>query len=267
MRTIRPATAADYEAFARMFPELKTPDPTPSAATWERDLVPTTAIVEVDGAVCGYCYVQTLADAGYVRHLVVTPEGRGKGLGRALMDAALGTFRAAGAREMHLNVDPTNTPAVRLYESLGLRVAYGTRAVRFDWSLVDRLPPKSGAHGRELSREEHPAFEERFGMPKGLLAAQLAREGMCIIGLAGEDGAPLGVAAFNPPFPGAFPFKLAHEDWARPLLEAMRPRRSPLHADLQLVIENQPALAHRLVAEGARVVLDIVHMQGPIAPP
>lgn len=267
MRTIRPATAADYEAFARMFPELKTPDPTPSAATWERDLVPTTAIVEVDGAVCGYCYVQTLADAGYVRHLVVTPEGRGKGLGRALMDAALGTFRAAGAREMHLNVDPTNTPAVRLYESLGLRVAYGTRAVRFDWSLVNRLPPKSGAHGRELSREEHPAFEERFGMPKGLLAAQLAREGMCIIGLAGEDGAPLGVAAFNPPFPGAFPFKLAHEDWARPLLEAMRPRRSPLHADLQLVIENQPALAHRLVAEGARVVLDIVHMQGPIAPP
>ncbi|NOU29806.1 MAG: GNAT family N-acetyltransferase, partial [Polyangiaceae bacterium] len=118
MRTIRPATAADYEAFARMFPELKTPDPTPSAATWERDLVPTTAIVEEDGAVCGYCYVQTLAEAGYVRHLVVAPEGRGKGLGR-------------------------------VHE----------RAVRFDWSLVDRLPPKSGADGRELSREEHAAYE------------------------------------------------------------------------------------------------------------
>lgn len=264
MLTIRPATASDYPAFAKMFPELKTPDPTPSPATWERDLVPTTSIVEVDGAACGYCYVQTLAEAGYVRHLVVAPEGRGKGLGRALMNAAQSTFRAAGAREMHLNVDPTNTPAVRLYESLGLRTMYETRAVRFDWSLVDRLPPKAGGHGRELGRDEHAVFEAHFDMPRGLLDAQLAREGVCIIGLADEAGAPLGVAAFNPPFPGAFPFKVAHEDWARPLLEAMRPRRSPLHAELQLVIESQPALADRLVAEGARVVLDIVHMQGPI---
>ncbi|HEY5016975.1 MAG TPA: GNAT family N-acetyltransferase [Streptosporangiaceae bacterium] len=51
--------------------------------------------------------------------LYVTPAGRGRGLGRALMEAALTEARRRGADSMDIGVDEPDHVARRLYESLG----------------------------------------------------------------------------------------------------------------------------------------------------
>lgn len=55
----------------------------------------------------------------YLADLYVTPGRRGQGLGRALMEAALGEARARGADTMEIGVDEPDLAARHLYESLG----------------------------------------------------------------------------------------------------------------------------------------------------
>ena len=55
----------------------------------------------------------------YVAELYVAPASRGRGLGRALMEAALREARGRGADTMDIGVDEPDLAARRLYESLG----------------------------------------------------------------------------------------------------------------------------------------------------
>jgi ribosomal protein S18 acetylase RimI-like enzyme len=57
----------------------------------------------------------------YVADLAVLREARGRGLGRGLLAQALATIRGAGLDGADLWVNGANTPALGLYESLGLR--------------------------------------------------------------------------------------------------------------------------------------------------
>ncbi|RAK67648.1 GNAT family N-acetyltransferase [Phenylobacterium kunshanense] len=82
----------------------------------------------------------------------VAPWARRRGVGLALMTAAIGAARVAGAGEMFLEVDVDNGGAVALYEGLGfvrtgLRKGYYDRgaAGRAD-ALVMRLDLTSAAH-------------------------------------------------------------------------------------------------------------------------
>ncbi|MGW5425511.1 GNAT family N-acetyltransferase [Streptomyces sp. NPDC003943] len=61
---------------------------------------------------------------GYVYDIEVVEEHRGHGHGRALMLLAERTARAAGESLLGLHVFTGNTPAIRLYESLGYRTTY-----------------------------------------------------------------------------------------------------------------------------------------------
>ncbi|MFH8869482.1 GNAT family N-acetyltransferase [Streptomyces griseus] len=58
-------------------------------------------------------------DAGFVFDVEVREEHRGRGHGRTLMLLAEGITRGWGADRLGLHVFATNTPALRLYESLG----------------------------------------------------------------------------------------------------------------------------------------------------
>jgi Acetyltransferases len=73
--------------------------------------------------------------------LVVAPAARGAGLGRRLVQAAEERARAAGSREMRLEVRVDNVAARALYASLGYRE-------------VQRLPAyyEDGAEGLRLRR-------------------------------------------------------------------------------------------------------------------
>jgi len=55
----------------------------------------------------------------YLAELYVVPARRGNGLGRALMEAALGEARERGADTMEIGVDEPDLVARHLYESLG----------------------------------------------------------------------------------------------------------------------------------------------------
>jgi ribosomal protein S18 acetylase RimI-like enzyme len=55
----------------------------------------------------------------YLEELYVVPDRRGQGLGGALMEAAMETARAEGARYMDLGTAETDTAARALYEKLG----------------------------------------------------------------------------------------------------------------------------------------------------
>ena len=55
----------------------------------------------------------------YLAELYVVPERRGHGLGRALLDAAIGLAREAGADYMCLATSDDDTAARSLYESAG----------------------------------------------------------------------------------------------------------------------------------------------------
>ncbi|MCX4968255.1 GNAT family N-acetyltransferase [Streptomyces sp. NBC_00654] len=59
---------------------------------------------------------------GYVFDVEVEPAHRGRGHGRALMHLAEDVTRDAGLGRLGLHVFATNTPALRLYESLGYAV-------------------------------------------------------------------------------------------------------------------------------------------------
>jgi mycothiol synthase len=73
---------------------------------------------------------------GYVSHLATARDRRGRGLGRALLAAALAKMRDGGLARAALDVNGSNESATRLYESVGLRV--GSRAERYDKELSRR---------------------------------------------------------------------------------------------------------------------------------
>lgn len=58
---------------------------------------------------------------GAIQNLGVQPEYRDRGIGRALLAAALKGFRAVGCTHAQLEVTVQNTSAVRLYERMGFR--------------------------------------------------------------------------------------------------------------------------------------------------
>jgi len=51
--------------------------------------------------------------------IAVAPEARGRGLGRQLLEACQRDLAAEGLGLLFLEVRPTNTPAIRLYEACG----------------------------------------------------------------------------------------------------------------------------------------------------
>jgi len=64
------------------------------------------------------------AGIGVYHSVVVRSDLRGRGLGRAVMHAALNWTRSVGATEAAIQVVSANTPAVNLYTSLGFKEAY-----------------------------------------------------------------------------------------------------------------------------------------------
>ena len=61
----------------------------------------------------------------YVEELYVVPERRGRGLGRALLEATLEHARKRGAAHIDLNTSADDVAARGLYESLGFTNAEG----------------------------------------------------------------------------------------------------------------------------------------------
>ena len=80
-----------------------------------------------------------------------------------------------------------------------------------------------------------------------------------------DPSAPgLGFACFNPDFPGAYPFRVARLEHARPLLTALRPHAPPEPPYMQLVAEDDEPLHNQLIALGATLRLELLYLRGDL---
>jgi hypothetical protein len=211
----------------------------------------------------GYAYYQILGSTAYVRHVIASPDARRLGVGRALMDAIARRARAAGCTTWCLNVKPENAAAVALYERVGMRRAFGSRALRIRWTAVDAQPKGTQAQARRIRPDEDAHVESVMGLVTGQLSAARTTPDRVLLALESE-GALVGAAVFHPHFPGAYPFRVAHPDLAVPLLCAIRPYARPTDTQVNMMIEGQPEVADALEAIGAEVHLVVDHMRGPV---
>ena len=71
------------------------------------------------GSVLGYVVAWFVADQGEIANIAVAPDQRGQGVGRALLDAALGEAATRGISAVFLEVRDSNQRARELYASRG----------------------------------------------------------------------------------------------------------------------------------------------------
>ncbi|MEM9456833.1 MAG: GNAT family N-acetyltransferase [Myxococcota bacterium] len=260
----RPATTDDYPDFARLFPELATGDPVPAPQIWENEIAPNTVVLEAGDSIAGYVYVQILDGLGYIRHVIVDPAHRGRGFGRVLMQQAAQRIREAGIERWCLNVKPDNIPAVQLYTRVGMTRKHASVSMRMGWAIIERLPPPDEALvTTPLPTDDDAEIERALALPPGLLTQQHGRDDVHLL-LCRQGTAPMGMAAFAPQFPGAYPFRANSAAVARALLTAMQPLANPAHDYVQLVFENQPQVATAFDAAGATRFLEFVHFAGDV---
>ncbi|MFH9941347.1 GNAT family N-acetyltransferase [Streptomyces murinus] len=133
---IRPATLADEESLAHLdrvtwstlHAVMPRPEPPYPPLFDERHRPEDFLVAELDGHLVGYIRLVQMIPLPAHAHIltiqgfVVAEEARGRGLGRALIRAAVAEARARGARRLNLRVLGHNTPARKLYEAEGFTV-------------------------------------------------------------------------------------------------------------------------------------------------
>ena len=93
----------------------------------------------------GFVLARVAGDEAEILTLAVLPEKRGRGLGRALLQAAIARAEELGARTVFLEVGADNPSALALYARLGfvkvgMRKGYYASASGGTDALVLRLP-------------------------------------------------------------------------------------------------------------------------------
>jgi hypothetical protein len=109
------------------------------------------------------------------------------------------------------------------------------------------------------------ALEKLFSLSPGQVEG-LRKAKRILLTLTDSSGEVLALSAYDPKFPGAFPFRVKKPLLARALLEAMKPYALPDAAWTGVVVENDAALAKLLIAHGASVRMDIDHYSGALKP-
>ena len=261
------AGRAHYADFARLFAELRVEDPVPPPARWLESMAPGTLFLEAAaGGVVAYGYAQALSRTGYVRHMVVDPAHRRRGLGRRLMHELAAWLRARDCERWELNVLLGNAPAIALYRSLGLQSVFRTWVVRLPPAQVKALAAADApVCAAPLDPVHDAALEARFAVAPGLLAQSRAAFHRTVL-VARRGDEPFGLACFDGAYPGCWPFCATSAAVARRLLEALLPQLPEGTPWLQLVVERDAALAGALCAAGASLRHEIVHMEGALPP-
>jgi GNAT superfamily N-acetyltransferase len=265
---LRDGRPEDLAIFQELFRELGVDDPPISLERFVGEIVPTLIVAERGGRVAGYAYYRPIRELSHLSQIVTAPDARRCGVGATLIREVIARSKAAGCTVLALNVKPENTAAIALYRSVGLEPVGTNHALQLPWSIIDALPAAATPHAndaRPIDPSEDARLETAANLPAGLLAEQRTRAGRVfskIEHVSGDGG--LAVCVFDPAFPGAYPFRASDEAHALSLIRALRPHARPEHAVINLVIEAQPEIAQALLAAGAKLRMEILHMRGPI---
>ena len=76
-------------------------------------------VCQVDGEVWGYVGSQTVLGETDMMNVAVLPRARRQGIAQRLILALVAQLKQQGSRCLSLEVRPSNTPAVALYQGLG----------------------------------------------------------------------------------------------------------------------------------------------------
>lgn len=93
--------------------------------------------------IIGYAILWCIMDQGELANMAVTPEFRGRGLGRLLLSRVLETARERGIEAVFLEVRVSNERASRLYERFGF-VDVGTRRDYYEHPREDARVMRAG---------------------------------------------------------------------------------------------------------------------------
>ena len=77
------------------------------------------AVRDQNGVLQGVASIQLIGDVADLNRVVVDPGHRGRGIGRALIEAGLGWAGSHGGERMLLEVERANDTAIGLYRALG----------------------------------------------------------------------------------------------------------------------------------------------------
>jgi ribosomal protein S18 acetylase RimI-like enzyme len=90
----------------------------------------------LDGGIVATAMAGYEGHRGWINYLAVSPECRGRGLGREMMDAAEARLKAFGCPKINLQVRSGNVEAIGFYEKIGYMrddvVSFGKRLERDD---------------------------------------------------------------------------------------------------------------------------------------
>ena len=119
---LRVAGPDDLELFAALEAEVFAEDPwTPYMIAEELSSPASRYWIATDesGDVVGYGGAKVGGDQADVMTIGVRAHARGQGIGATILDTLLAWSREAGAREIFLDVRPSNESAIHLYETRG----------------------------------------------------------------------------------------------------------------------------------------------------
>ncbi len=262
---IRAAQVTDYGECVALFTELDGA-PVLNRVTWQREMMPTSLVVQADARVVAHAFVQPLDDTLFLSHVVVTHPARRSGLGRALLSTLATIGRRAGFARWALNVDANNAPAVRLYESLGFQYAYDSVLLEIDWRAALAQPRARTLLSRTILPTDDAKVGFALGILPGIFAVARARPDSVMLLVEDEAQQVVAAAVFGPDgFPGAHPFRVAQRALpacAFSLLAALAPYAK--RPTVTVVVEGNPAVAAALVQAGAVEKVRMSHYRGNI---
>lgn len=76
-------------------------------------------LAEIDGRIAGYWLMMQAMDEGHILNCCIAPDWQGRGFGRLLVEHLIDTARNHRIEFLYLEVRPSNTAAVFLYQRLG----------------------------------------------------------------------------------------------------------------------------------------------------
>lgn len=240
-------------------------------SVWESELAPLTVFAEGPEGVVGYAATEPMGELGYVGQLVVAPSARGQGLGRWMMARLAERLCAQGCQRWALYVKRDNTPALRLYASVGMRPVRQAAALLVTRAQVAALPAAPpGLRVVPAGPVDFDALTAAFGMLPGKLARFAEKPSHQLLRLAHPDGGsepPLGMMDQRAAGRLLFPFFAVSPGHARALLEAAFARLPHDVAELSVVVTDDAALDGLLREAGAQVRNETLELRGSLPHP
>lgn len=103
-----------------------------------RNYAVTSAESQTADRVVAYAFWRQVVDEMHVLKVAVTPDRRGQGIASWLLERCFSLSVEQGARSAHLEVRPSNNPAVELYQKLGFELV-GRRPKYYSDTKEDAL--------------------------------------------------------------------------------------------------------------------------------